>query len=331
MFRRIRQRWIERIDRAQAGERGLTPRVPEEHGVARAASDLMRRPATGLALAVAVFGVVACSGSESSTTTLAPTPNAGTAAPSAGGAGGASVPGGGADDPQQNRTGFDAYTYLGTVERSVIFRIDLDVAKCLSGQGFDWTPEPNGDRAAFEAMVHDTLRPPSMDEIRQFGYAYKLGRLQQLGDASAEEEAALSPALLEAKEACTTRVVTGSAYERWLVLSGQVQDAVAGAEERVRSHPDFVAVEQQWSSCVAQAGYQLTHLDDGADVEWPSDDDPEAIDMAVSDYQCRFDVGIFDVEARLLNEEANAWREANPALVAEMDALRTKLTAYGGG
>lgn len=292
---------------------------------------LMRRQAVVLASAVAVFGLGACSGDEPTAATLAQnsapglSPGAGTAGSTAGNADNSS------GTTEQNTTGFESYTYLGAFERTVIYRIDLDVSECLSGKGYQWEPEPNEDQGAFATMVTDMLRPPTMEEIQQFGYGYKVGRLQRLNDEFADDEAELSPQLLDAKEACTTEVVSGSPYERWLTLSGQVQDVVVDATDRVHASPDFIAVEKEWSNCVAQAGYPMTHLDDGVDVEWPSDDDPRAIEMAVSDYQCRFDVGIFDVEARLLNAEATAWREANPGVVEEMDALRDELATYAGG
>lgn len=220
---------------------------------------------------------------------------------------------------------FDLYSYLGPVERQVIYQIDLQVADCMRAQGFEWTPSPPGSQAAFESSVELSSKPPTMADIEQYGYAWKIGRLQALDATTGDSDDVVDDELMEPKEACTRQVMTGSPYESWLRMSDAVYDQQAFAMDRVMATPDYREAVDLWVTCMSKNGYQVDEPD-GSYL--PDSNDDRAKALAIVDYQCRFDVGLFDTQARLMNQESQRWVDENPGVVDQMDQLREQLAAF---
>lgn len=79
------------------------------------------------------------------------------------------------------------------------------------------------------------------------------------------------------------------AYVAYSSLDIWIQTKAADALARAKAHPQVLAADQRWATCMSEAGYSFTNPDEAAQFDWQDVDRARA--AAVTDFGCREESG----------------------------------------
>lgn len=214
-------------------------------------------------------------------------------------------------------------------ETPIIQHLEGQVADCLAEQGITWQPPTHSPQAVLDQMNQILSAPPTMEEIGQFGYEYRVARVDAAdGLEQSVAGTELTGDAVERHYECSQDLAESMGYSEWQSLVIQVTQAEADARAQVRSNPEYLDVQERWKSCVEEQGYTLETLDDYERIFTRNEAGSMIEDvrlMAVADFGCRFELDTFGVEARLLNGYASTWIEENPGIIEQLDSVRARL------
>jgi hypothetical protein len=202
------------------------------------------------------------------------------------------------------------------------------IAECMTERGFSYAPIPYPADAA-RVRVEAEL-PPTAEELDEHGYAWRVVRLQQIaanepaGDTlSAEalialdgsgndpgcgEQAAADLGVLEFNQA--TQVIFSAEGEAWVGIA---------------TDPRHVELENRWSACMAESGYDVDRRQDaealGFEIEGGVDGQASR-NVAQADYACRDTSGLSELRRHLVDEAGRAWLDDNPGVLEAVNEAK---------
>jgi hypothetical protein len=114
------------------------------------------------------------------------------------------------------------------------------------------------------------------------------------------------------------------AYLEYLTLELSLQQAgfdLLEREERVRSSAAYLHVVAEWSDCMARLGFTYSNQFEPAQQQWPRPPSQAELDVAIADVQCKFELGMKEAIASLLDIELNS---------SDDESLRASFDEFNG-
>ncbi|GMA32178.1 hypothetical protein [Litorihabitans aurantiacus] len=265
-------------------------------------------------------------------------------------------------------------------------RVEQLTAECMAGQGFEYTPQDFSGQISFGPEMDEDFDP--IENARQNGYGFNAPQdpeQDEWVDANADYvesmseserdayyEALYGPSVemdaeaeMETEWDWSTAGCSGEAqHQVYEVESDQagtndvysdprweeLMTAMSTTYEDVQNHPDMVALNEEWASCMADAGHSgfassqeaQESIMDAQNAFWEENaDDPEymgpseaetaelrerEIELATADYTCQDET---DYNDRQLRAQFAVEQEFVDENKAELEAFAEALAAAG--